>query len=746
MAWSNDFSQPTSSIVSLEFVENIINDTDTVLVDGDLVFIHPTKDTDGQYYAKKITDITVELAAYNPIIGVVNIASVAIGGKFSIARYRKSATINNIDYIYAGNDLAWYLIDVVNTWSAQIDQSPNGIVLGRIKELVGDGTYVLEFNPKWAAEFVYKTQGSNAEVSGAVIDNTISDPTLLKLPGRYIVPVSETIDSFAGQEGNYVSWNGNVNQSTNTPTNLKFTIPLEGDKIIVTTGPNAGVTYEYISATWQAIGSSSSTQANWNEEDPASSSYILNKPALSAVSTTGSYNDLGNKPDLAQYAVKTELAQVATSGNYQSLSNRPDLTLYATRVELSPLAYSGLWADIQNKPNFSNYVLTSQLSTVAGTGSYTDLLNKPDFSLYALNAALSSVSFSGNYAELNNKPNLALYAVKTELSIVATTGNYTDLIGLPNLSLYALTSSLGAAAISNSYTDLSNKPDLAQYILKSLIGQAGGIAPLDPISGKIDSQYINISALIPKGKWNASTNTPTLTDGLGSNGWLYLVDIPGTQDLGSGVQNFEIGDAVVYFSDSATWERIGRSDSVVSVNGKLGAVNLTTEDILESATGGLYFTPSRAQEAQIQTDWLAVSGKGSILNKPNFAAVAFSGNYAELSGLPNLTVYALSSNLATVATSGKYADLTGTPTLSVVAKTGSYNDLSDKPQGTLLQEFTVDPLSPAQGSTYLYKTLDVPDGELTSFYGSMPMVQDGDSNKFYLTAVTSEGLKRSELV
>lgn len=56
--------------------------------------------------------------------------------------------------------------------------------------------------------------------------------------------------------------------------------------------------------------------------------------------------------------------------------------------------------------------------------------------------------------------------------------------------------------------------------------------------------------------------------------------------------------------------------------------------------------------------------------------VAFSGEYDDLTGRPNLK---------TVATSGKYDDLTGKPNLKTVATSGSYNDLTDKPTISDLQ-------------------------------------------------------------
>ena len=61
-------------------------------------------------------------------------------------------------------------------------------------------------------------------------------------------------------------------------------------------------------------------------------------------------------------------------------------------------------------------------------------------------------------------------------------------------------------------------------------------------------------------------------------------------------------------------------------------------------------------------DWAKAATKpqygwSEITNKPNFAAVATSGDYADLANKPNL---------ATVATSGQYSDLSGTPTIPTV--------------------------------------------------------------------------------
>lgn len=46
---------------------------------------------------------------------------------------------------------------------------------------------------------------------------------------------------------------------------------------------------------------------------------------LATVATSGSYNDLSNKPDLSVYAQSANLASVATSGSYNDLSNKPTI-------------------------------------------------------------------------------------------------------------------------------------------------------------------------------------------------------------------------------------------------------------------------------------------------------------------------------------------------------------------------------------------------------------------------------------
>ena len=99
---------------------------------------------------------------------------------------------------------------------------------------------------------------------------------------------------------------------------------------------------------------------------------------LATVATTGSYNDLSNKPTLgtmaaenaSDYTKTSGLATVATSGNYNDLTNKPTLgTAAAANTTDFATAAQGALADTAVQPG--------DLATVATTGDYDDLTNKP---------------------------------------------------------------------------------------------------------------------------------------------------------------------------------------------------------------------------------------------------------------------------------------------------------------------------------------------------------------------------------
>jgi hypothetical protein len=117
-------------------------------------------------------------------------------------------------------------------------------------------------------------------------------------------------------------------------------------------------------------------------------------------------------------------------------------------------------------------------------------------------------------------------------------------------------------------------------------GVANGVATLDG-TGKIPASQLNVTGSSFKGNWNATTNTPTLSDGTGTGGDWYFVQSGASQNLGSGAVTWTTGALIIH--DGAKWVENEAVNTVISVAGRTGAITLTTADVAPS-TGRNYAT------------------------------------------------------------------------------------------------------------------------------------------------------------
>lgn len=127
-------------------------------------------------------------------------------------------------------------------------------------------------------------------------------------------------------------------------------------------------------------------------------------------------------------------------------------------------------------------------------------------------------------------------------------------------------------------------------------GAVNGVATLDG-GGKVPSSQLPASIMTYEGVWNATTNSPTLSDASGDIGMVYRVSVAGTQNLGSGAISYNIGDYVI-LNSSLIWEKSDTTDAVVSVNSLTGIVTIGTDEVAEGITN-LYFTDFRAKSAAV---------------------------------------------------------------------------------------------------------------------------------------------------
>jgi hypothetical protein len=107
-------------------------------------------------------------------------------------------------------------------------------------------------------------------------------------------------------------------------------------------------------------------------------------------------------------------------------------------------------------------------------------------------------------------------------------------------------------------------------------GTAGQV--LSKASGTdFDTTWTTITGTLNyQGAWNASTNTPTLTSSVGTNGYYYVVSVTGSTNL-NGITDWVVGDWAIF--NGSIWQKLDQTNLVTSVAGRTGAVVLANTDI-----------------------------------------------------------------------------------------------------------------------------------------------------------------------
>lgn len=207
------------------------------------------------------------------------------------------------------------------------------------------------------------------------------------------------------------------------------------------------------------------------------------------------------------------------------------------------------------------------------------------------NAALtnSSVTFNGTTVALGASGTItatatAALTIGTGLSGTSYNGSTAVTIAIANSGVAAATygsaSQVPVAAV-NAQGQITSVTNTAISIASSAItdkGLANGLATLDS-GGTVPLSQIPASiqgGVSYQGTWNASTNTPTLTSGVGTKGYYYVVSVAGSTNL-DGVTTWNVGDWAIY--SGTAWQKVDNTDAVTSVNGFTGTVVLTNTDI-----------------------------------------------------------------------------------------------------------------------------------------------------------------------
>jgi len=192
-----------------------------------------------------------------------------------------------------------------------------------------------------------------------------------------------------------------------------------------------------------------------------------------------------------------------------------------------------------------------------------------------------------------------------------------------------------------------------------------------------------------QGTWNASTNTPTLASGVGTNGYYYIVATAGSTNL-DGITDWQIGDWLMF--NGTVWQKIDQSNLVTSVNGQTGAVTLTTTNVAEGTNQ--YFTDARARSAISAGTGISYnSSTGVVTNSAPDQTVALTqGGTTTITGTyPNFTISSADQFSGTVTSVGGTGTVNGISLSGTVTSSGNLTlggalsgvDLTTQVSGTL---------------------------------------------------------------
>lgn len=323
--------------------------------------------------------------------------------------------------------------------------------------------------------------------------------------------------------------------------------------------------------------------------------------------------DLGNYYNKSQVdqllALKaniSSLATVATSGSYNDLSNKPDIPTVPTNVSAFTND-AGYLTEHQSLDNYYNKTQTDNLLA----GKQHTLTAGANITIE--NNVISATGGGGG-GDMSN------YYTKTETNTL--------------LNAKADSNSLATVATSGNYNDLTNKPtNVSSFVndagyltqhqsLADVFGKVNYDSSTQRINfyGKDDTQmqtvlgYVDASSFVVDGM---------VEDVRIENGNL-VIDF----NTDSGITDITIPLTDIF--DPSNYYTKTEVDTAL-------ATKANSSSLATVATSGSYndlTNKPTIPAAQVNSDWNASSGVAQILNKPTFATVATSGSYNDLSDKP----------------------------------------------------------------------------------------------------------------
>ena len=205
---------------------------------------------------------------------------------------------------------------------------------------------------------------------------------------------------------------------------------------------------------------------------------------------------------------------------------------------------------------------------------------------------------------------------------------------------------------------------LDTYQLRSEKGNANGYASLDS-SGKVPVSQLPSSIMEYKGTWSAATNTPTLANGTGDTGDVYICNAAGSVNFGAGSITFAVGDYVIY--SGSIWQRSsGAVGTVTSIAASItgNAIGITGSPVTTSGTLAFAFAGTGAQ--YIKGDGTLATFPSIISQAQNLVTEVYNSTGATLTKGTVVYINGGQGNLPTVTKAIATGDSTSAQTYGIV--------------------------------------------------------------------------------
>ena len=283
-------------------------------------------------------------------------------------------------------------------------------------------------------------------------------PGVVKV-GAGLAITDGTLSATGGGTADSVEWDNVLHRPTDVSywTNDAGYITGSGLATVATSG-------SYNDLTNKPTIPAAQVNSDWNAS--SGKAQILNKPTLATVATSGSYNDLTNKPTIPSGQIQSDWNQT-NNAEVDYIKNKPNLATVAT---------SGSYNDLSNKPTIptvNNATLTiTQNGTSVGTFTANASSNK---TIAVTDTTYSDATTSASgLMSASDKTKLDGIATGAEVNVQAnwtqTTTTADDYIkNKPNLA---------TVATSGSYNDLSNKPTIPAAQVNSDWTASSGVSQI----------------------------------------------------------------------------------------------------------------------------------------------------------------------------------------------------------------------------------------------------------------------------